>query len=326
MKLGFLKKINYYILSGFIILIALNVFVLFSALKNKDDVEKNNNGKSSIANTVAIEIPDKADFAGEQVPLDRFDIREAFDKELVINVYYNSSTLFYFKKANRWFPIIEPILKRHNIPNDFKYLALIESGFNLNSSSAGASGYWQIMKETGKGNGLEINEEVDERYNVEKSTEMACRYLRDAYETYNSWTMAAAAYNMGKGNLNINIKNQKVSNYYELYLNDETARYVFRILAAKTILNNPEKYGYSYDKNDLYPSIPTNEVTVDSSIKSITDFAATYGLSYKMLRIFNPWLRKPFLNNKEKKTYIITIPDKNSLNYSILQKDNNSKK
>jgi hypothetical protein len=298
----------------------LNLFIFATNRYSIKDEDYKDEFKKSYK-ILSVPIPDKLDLAGEQVPLNNFYVREALDRELLLNVYYQSQTALMFKKANRWFPIIEPILKKNNIPNDFKYLALIESIFANNFSSSGAAGYWQFMKATAKNYGLEINDEVDERFNVEKSTEAASKYLIELYNKYKSWTLAAAAYNVGENSLNKSIITQKTANYYDLYLNQETSRYVFRILAVKLILSNPQEYGYYFRKQDLYPIIPTVKVEIDSTISDLPDFAQKYKISYRILKEMNPWLRKNSLSNPNKKHYTIIIPQEGYTQYNNLLKD-----
>ena len=261
-------------------------------------------------------IPSEISFAGEKVPIERYDVREALDRELLVNVYWQSNLLLYCKRACRWFPVIEPILKANNIPNDFKYLALIESGLMNVTSPAKASGFWQFLKETGIHHGLEINDEVDERYHLEKATQAACNYLKSSYKQHQSWVLAAAAYNMGDGGVKKNIAKQQNSSYWDLLLNEETARYVYRILAAKIILSNPQQYGIRLRIVDLYqPIVPATTLQIDSSINNLVDFAIQQGISYKQLKDFNPWLRSDKLSNKGGKTYNIFIPSKQQLLY-----------
>jgi hypothetical protein len=257
---------------------------------------------------VTLPIPDSLEFAGEDVPLDIFYVKESLDKEMSVNTYWHSSTLQLIRRSHRWFPLIEEILKKNNIPDDFKYLAAIESGLKNVSSPAGAKGYWQIMKATAKENGLEVNKYVDERYDVRKSTEVACRYLQHAYDKFGSWTMAAAAYNAGITGMLKQIDKQKQNSYYDLLLNDETARYIYRIMAVKLIFNDPEKFGFYLKEKDYYQPIPTKLVEVKRSVENWADFAAEHGISYKLLKYFNPWLRQVDLKNRKKKTYFIEIP------------------
>ena len=258
----------------------------------------------------AIDLPEKLDFAGERVPIEEPDVYERLDREFLVNTYWQSNGLLYIKRANKYFPIIEPILKRNNIPDDFKYLALIESGLTNAVSPAGASGFWQFMKSAAKEYGLEVGDQVDERYHLEKATQAACDYLNAAKRSTGSWTMAAAAYNAGVAGMNRQANLQETNNYYDLWLNNETSRYVFRILAVKEIMKNPKKYGFIFDKRHLYNELPTYSVMIDSSITNLISFAKQYNITYKDLKIYNPWLRDRKLENKDGKTYYIKIPKK----------------
>ena len=255
-------------------------------------------------------LPDKAEFAGEEAPLGLYYVREGLDRELMVNTYWHSSTLLMLKKSNRYFHIIIPILKKHNIPEDFKYLALIESGLTNIQSQAGAAGFWQIVPGTAKNFGLEITDQVDERYHIEKATEAACKLLRGSYNKFGSWTLAAAAYNVGEGRISRELERQSASSYYDLYLPEETMRYVYRIIALKLLYEHPTEYGYFIRKKDLYPPIPTYTVSVDSSISSLPVFARTMKINYRLLKEFNPWLRSDKLTNTGKKKYMITLPKK----------------
>lgn len=261
-------------------------------------------------NVYAIQVPDDLNFAGEAIPLNNPDIYERMDRELLVNTYWQSNALLMFKRAEKYFPIIEPILKKNNIPDDFKYLAVIESGLTNAVSPAGARGFWQIMPETGKEFGLEINSNVDERYHIEKATEVACLYLKQSKERFGSWTLAAAAYNAGNGGISKQLKIQNVNDYYDLLLGEETGRYMFRIVALKEILNNPSTYGFNFKPEDLYKNIPTLKVEIDTPITDFTDFAKQHNINYKLLKLHNPWLREPHLNNKSGKKYTIEIPEK----------------
>lgn len=256
----------------------------------------------------AMYFPTEVDFAGEKTPLQISDVRERLDRELLINANLDATTALIIKRANRVFPIIEPILAKYGVPDDFKYLAVIESGLVNAVSSAGARGVWQFMPETAKEKGMEVNDIVDERYHLEKSTEAACRYLLAAKEKFGSWTLAAASYNGGMNGITKRIDEQKVTNYYDLALTEETSRYVFRILALKEIMRQPAKYGFSIYTSDLYTQIPTKKVAVDSSITDLTGFAIAQGINYKILKIHNPWLRDKKLVNPTKKRYEIEIP------------------
>lgn len=264
-------------------------------------------------------------FANERAPLENPDIWERYDKELLKNTYWQSNTLLLHKRAAKYFPLIEPILKENNIPDDFKYLALIESGLENVTSPAGAKGFWQIMKSTAKEFGLEVNTEVDERYHLEKSTQAACEFLSAANEKFGSWTLAAAAYNMGRSGLQRQLDRQKCNDYYDLLLNDETSRYVFRILAIKEIIENPTKYGFQFRKEDLYKNVPTYTVKVDSSVSSWADFSNKLSINYKILKIHNPWLRQSYLTNSSKKNYDIKIPSSGIYNLNDQKASSESK-
>jgi membrane-bound lytic murein transglycosylase D len=252
--------------------------------------------------------PAEIDFAGEKTPLNISDVRERFDRELLVNANLDASTRLIIKRANRAFPVIEPILKRYGVPDDFKYLAVIESGLVNVVSPAGARGVWQFMPDTGKERGLEVNDVVDERYHLEKSTEAACRYLLDAKAKFGSWTLAAASYNGGVGGVNKQITFQGVSNYYDLLLTEETARYVFRILALKEIMQHPEQYNFIMQPDELYPILPAKTVEVTASIPDLALFAKEQGINYKILKIHNPWLRDRKLDVAAGKKYVLEIP------------------
>ncbi|MCB0468114.1 MAG: lytic transglycosylase domain-containing protein [Aequorivita sp.] len=261
-------------------------------------------------NVYALPLPEKMDFAGEAVPLKNPDIRERMDRELLVNTYWQSNGLLLFKRANKYFPQIEPLLKKYGLPDDFKYLAVAESGLEYQSSPAGASGIWHFMKGTGLEYGLEINDYVDERYNLEKATMVAAEYLKKSKEKFGSWTMAAASYNAGVGGMNKQINRQKETSYYDLLLNDETSRYVFRILALKEIMTHPQQYGFNFREKDLYTNIPTYTVKVDTPVEDWAEWVKPYGINYKILKLHNPWLRDTYLKNASGKEYFIEIPEK----------------
>jgi len=259
-------------------------------------------------NVYALNVPENLNFAGEPMPLNDPDVLERMDRELLVNTYWQSNALLMFKRANKYFPVIEPILKKHGIPDDFKYLAVIESGLTNAVSPAGAKGVWQIMPKTGREFGLEVNNNVDERYNLELATEVACDYLKTAKEKLGSWTLAAASYNAGMAGVSNRLKDQNVKGYYDLLLGEETGRYMFRIVALKEILNNPAKYGFNFRHKDLYKTIPTYKVAVDTAVTDFVKFSEGFGINYKILKLHNPWLREPHLNNKSRKQYFIEIP------------------
>lgn len=261
-------------------------------------------------NVYALPLPEKMDFAGEPVPLKNPDIRERMDRELLVNTYWQSNGLLLFKRANKYFPLLEPLLKKYGLPDDFKYLAVAESGLEYTSSPVGASGIWHFMKGTGLEYGLEINDYVDERYNLDKATMVAAEYLKKSKEKFGSWTMAAASYNAGVGGMNKQINRQKETSYYDLLLNDETSRYVFRILALKEIMTHPQQYGFNYREKDLYTNIPTFTVKVNTPVEDWAEWIKPYGINYKILKLHNPWLRDTYLKNTTGKEYFIEIPEK----------------
>ncbi len=280
---------------------------------NTTESSININDTKSVAdsyNIKALPMPEGLSFAGEKVPLEDPDIYERMDRELLVNTYWQSNALLLIKRAHKYFPVIEPILKEKGVPDDLKYLAVIESGLTQAVSPAKAVGFWQIMEGTGKDYGLEINSNVDERYHIEKSTRVAADYMKKAKERFGSWTLAAASYNAGQYGVDKQLERQKVDDYYDLLLGEETGRYVFRILALKEIMNHPEKYGFNFDESDLYKHIPVNKVKVDTVVKDFPDFAAKFGINYKILKVHNPWLRDDHLKNASGKTYFIDIPEK----------------
>jgi membrane-bound lytic murein transglycosylase D len=258
----------------------------------------------------SLKLPSELDLAGERVPLEINDVKERMERELLVNTYWQSNGILLLKRANKYFPILEPLLKKYNLPDDFKFLALAESGFTDETSSAGAAGMWHFMRATGKEYGLEINDNVDERYNIQKSTEVAAEYLIKAKENLGSWTLAAAAYNAGNYGVSKRLESQQVNNYYDAKLPNETERYVFRILALKEIISNPKKYGFIFDSEDLYTVEETRTVKVDTVITNLVLFAKKFGMNYKELKIHNPWLREHRLNNKSRRLYEIKVPAK----------------
>jgi len=282
------------------------LFIYSTDLRSDDSLHQQQfNLKYGIFSVVQ---PKNLNFAGEDVPVYSPEIWERIDKELLKNIYWQSNTMLYFKKAHKYFPVIEPILKKYNIPDDFKYLAVIESGLDNVISPSGAAGFWQIMKQTGREYGLEINKAIDERYNLEKSTVVACEYLQGAYNRFGNWTMAAASYNMGKNGAERRIQDQFSNNYYNLHLNSETSRYIFRIIAVKEIMQNPKKYGFMFRNKDLYTMPNFRTIEVDSTISNLSDFAQLNGVNYKILKKFNPWLRTSKLPDESRRKYILKIP------------------
>lgn len=251
------------------------------------------------------------DFAGEALPMDNFDVRERLDRELLINTYWHSTTMLHLKNMYKYFPVFEKILAANDIPDDFKYLAVAESSLRNAVSPAGAKGIWQFVKGTGAYYGLEINEEVDERYHTEKATEAACKYIKDYKKKFGNWTLAAAAYNMGGPRLSKELTAQHANNYYDLNLNEETSRYVFRLVATKEVMRKPAEFGFYLEEKDGYPPLKDYEIVeVSSTIESLANFAAKHQISYRMLKVYNPWLISTKLTNKTGKTYQIKIPKK----------------
>ncbi len=306
MNLNKLQPLTIIVLS---VTISTLILVIFFNPKSSDQINDINYKHPEPSMEVKpVKLPDNIEFAGERAPLELYYVREHLEWELTVNTYWHSSTLLNLKRTTRWFPVIEPILKKNNIPDDFKYLSLIESGFQNVTSPKGAIGFWQFLKGTAREYGLEVNSEVDERYHVEKSTEAACKYLNKAYKKYQSWTMVAAAYNAGNRGIDRQIERQKENDYYALLLNEETERYVFRILALKTIVNNPQAYNFDLTATDYYQPIPFEIETIKTTIKSWATFAKDRQLNYRLIKEFNPWLRQPDLKNKKKKSYQIKIP------------------
>ena len=292
-----------------IFLFLFSIFFLSSSyLNNSDNIHQQ--GFNSKYNVYSVLKPNDLKFADELVPNTSLDVWERLDKELLKNIYWQSNTLLYFKRANKYFPIIEEILAKNNIPDDFKYLALIESGFEYAVSPSGAAGFWQIMRGTAREYGLEVNYAIDERYNLRKSTEAACSYLRKAYDEFGSWTMAAASYNMGINGVRRKIEKQETNNYFNLHLNDETSRYVFRIIVIKEIMENPRKYGFVFRDNDLYTHPQVKQIRVDSTIDNLYSFAKDHNINYKILKKYNPWLRISKLPDESRRVYYIDIPIK----------------
>ncbi|MGB5943125.1 MAG: lytic transglycosylase domain-containing protein [Leeuwenhoekiella sp.] len=268
-------------------------------------------------NVYALPVLEDVSFAGEAVPVDDPDIYERLDRELLVNTYWQSNGLLLIKRAHKYFPIIETILKEEGIPDDFKYLAVIESGLTQAVSPAQATGFWQILTSTGKELGLEVNGNVDERYHIEKSTRAACKYLKKSKERLGNWTLAAAGYNAGNTGISRRLDEQNVKGYYDLLLGEETGRYVFRILALKEILKGPQRFGFNFTEKHLYKPVPTYEVRVDTVVRDFVQFAEHFDINYKILKLHNPWLREDHLNNASRKEYFIKVPEKGAYNVNV---------
>ena len=310
------------VLAGLVLV--LTATIIFANAKNNNDDTNNSKSESSESesrNTTnnnnynlqyirVIRAPKSATFANEDIPLNHFDVAESLERELTQITYSHQHTLLTIRLAGRYLDLLDSLLQEQNVPTDFKYLCVAESNLQHLISPAKAVGFWQFLQATGRQYGLEINEEVDERYHIEKSTVAACAYLKDSYKKYGSWTLAAASYNTGIGNINKAIETQKTSNYYDMVLHPETTRYIFRIAAYKFILTNPEAYGFYVTEADKFDPFRYSEITINKSIPSIVDFAKEHGTNYKIIKMLNPWLRKETLTNKSGKTYKIKIPTK----------------
>jgi hypothetical protein len=300
---------HFLFLSSFLVTVVLAIALDSTGYTGTDEGSPEAGEKGSYT-VYGVEIPVQVSFAGEPVPLDLFDVKESLDRELLSNTYFHSQTIRLIKLANRYFPQIEPVLKKNLVPDDFKYLALAESGLMQAVSPAKAVGFWQLMKGTAEEYGLEVNSEVDERYHVIKSTQVACQYLIDSYQKYGDWTMTAASYNAGRRGVDRQIDRQKKQNYYDLLLNEETARYLYRVVAFKLIFEDPAAYGFTISETDLYPEIPVQMIEVDSTVSNFADFAAIHGTNYKILKYLNPWLRDTKLSNDSNKRYEILLPER----------------
>lgn len=288
--------------------------VIFSSFNDKGDVSASDPISVSEGlqqHISGFSLDKEFSFADEPIPAGNFDALERLDRELIINSYQHSSLLLDMKLASRYFPVIEPILAKNGIPADFKYLCVAESALRMATSPAGAKGLWQFMEAAGEGYGLEINTEVDERLHVEKSTEAACKFILHLKQRFGTWTMAAAAYNMGENGLSKRIEDQRANTFYELNLNEETSRYIFRIISIKEIMLDPEKFGFFVDKNDLYPELSDYyTVHIDKPVPNLADLAIQHGTNFRLLKVYNPWLMGTSLTNKSGKRYEIRIPKK----------------
>lgn len=264
------------------------------------------------------DLPHNLNFAGEEIPAEDLDSRALFDSTLHAFSYTVSHSTELHGRAKQWFPFIEAILKKNNVPSDFKYVALIESGFTLDISPKGAQGYWQFMEPTAATYGLTVNEEIDERYHLEKSTYAACRFFKDAYKDLKSWTLTAAAFNMGLPGLQRQMEKQKATSYYDMMLNKETASYVYRVLALKTVIESPEKYGFKLSRRNYYPRPNVHTVKVDSTIRDLDQFALKFKTSSEVIRLLNPWIKRNTLTNDGQRTFVIQLPKDTAVNNNYL--------
>lgn len=303
-----MKPINAYS----IIVAAFLTFALFTSYTKNEGTspQTTTEGTTELPQVIkAIDMNKTYSLGGEIMPVqENFDVRERLDQELLRNAYYHSNTVMNIKKASRYFPIIEPILAKNGVPDDMKYLAVAESDLKNATSPAGAKGIWQFMKATGKAYGLEINTGIDERYHLEKATEAACKQLKKDKEEFGSWTMAAAAYNMGNTRLRKESRNQRTKNYYDMNLNQETMKYVFRIVAIKEILSNPEQFGFYIEQHDRYQPVDYVNVKITETVPNLGDFAKKHGTTYRMIKLLNPWILGSTLPNASGRTYYVKVP------------------
>ncbi|MBM3918171.1 MAG: lytic transglycosylase domain-containing protein [Sphingomonadales bacterium] len=304
---------NKRLIQGFLLVILLGfLFKLTTSSRNSEEARLLDEFWSRYS-VHAVPIPDNMEFAGERVPLEDFEVRERVDRELLVNTYFQSATILNMKRSARWFPIFEPILKQYGVPDDFKYLAVIESGLANVVSPSQAAGFWQFIESTGKAYGLRIEEGIDERYDPIRSTHATCRFLLDAKKEFGSWAMAAAAFNMGTSGLRKQVQQQGLSEYYELWLNQETSRYMPRLIATKYIFEHPKSYGYRLSPAQKYAPLPANTLIVDTAIIDLTSFARTLGSNYKVFRSNNPWIRSYSLPAPSPgKPYAFRVPDPGS--------------
>lgn len=303
---NFYQFLIFLLLAGGLV-VALKLFVFSDTPYGKKEKKEEPDGELQVHSP---KIPNDATFAGENIPQHYFDVREGIDRELLVNTYWHSHTMQLIKRAARYFPIIEPILAEEGVPDDFKYVAVVESDLRHPTSPAGAKGMWQFLGRTAKEYGLEVNNQVDERYNVRKSTRAACNYFKKAKEDLGTWTLAAGSYNVGRYGIKKQMKRQHEEGFYDLLLNSETQRYIYRVIALKYIMQDPKKYNFNLKTEDLYLPIPTQTLEVDTSVTDFAVFAEQFDTNYKILKYFNPWLRQTYLHNNRGKTYHIVVPEK----------------
>jgi peptidoglycan lytic transglycosylase D len=315
-KINKKSKINYFMAGVLfvvgLIFISTNLFFTQNTTSSDDGISDKSFPQDY--KIISPKIPENITIFGEGVPLENFEVYERVDREILVNTYWHSATILAIKRAARWFPVIEPILKENNIPDDFKYLAVVESNLENVVSPAGATGFWQFIKSASKQYGLEVSDEVDERYDVEKSTVAACKYLNTAYQMFGNWTMSASSYNAGMNGIDKWSGLQKTTNYWNLVLGSETSRYVSRIIAMKLIMENPSAYGYDLKEEDLYKPLRYKEVELNTSVTDSAEYASSIGVNYKTLKLYNPWLRDTALKNKSGVVYKIKIPEEGSIN------------
>jgi hypothetical protein len=294
-------------------LMAFNLFTLFGQGVNAETQQGNPSADQTLSgfspiHVTAPDIPKSFTLFGERMPLELWDVRERFDRELLVNTFMQGSTSYIIKLMNRWLPMIEEHLAANGVPDDFKYLCVAESALQNQTSKAGAVGFWQFMSSTAPTYGLQIDNEVDERYNAEKATDAACKYLKDAYSKFGSWTAAAASYNCGMGGMNGAITSQGESSFYNVLLPEETMRYIFRIAALKYILTNQKRLGFNLNEDDVYKPLKVRKEKIYGGLGSLVDYARSKGTNYKILKMLNPWLRDKTLNNSRGREYTILLP------------------
>lgn len=308
-----LTRINYILT----IILAVCIGATLPILIGSSHVDEQHSAKSEVPYCVTPPtVPERVTIDGETIDLRRYDRHERMDREMMAFTYMHSTTMLLIKRANRYFPIVEPILKANGIPDDFKYLMVIESNLNtIARSPAGAAGLWQFMPATGREFGLEVNENVDERYNIEKATVAACKYFKQAYAKYGDWMAVSAAYNAGQARISSQLEKQLANHAMDLWLVEETSRYMFRLLAVKEVFSNPQRYGFLLKREHLYPPIPYKEVPVNTPIADLSSFAKQQGITYAQLRDANPWLRETSLKNKTGKNYVLLIPTQEGMYY-----------
>jgi hypothetical protein len=285
-------------------------FLLLLSCKHEGDktVIKEEKQKNQIPSLFTLpQIPSEIFFCGEKVDLKDEDVREKLDREILVNAYFQSSTVLSLKRSKRYFPLIEKIFKEENVPDDLKYLAIIESGLSQAVSPVGAQGFWQFMPFTAKEFDLEISNEVDERLNIEKSTRAACQYLKKANLILNDWLLTCASYNRGVGGVRSDMNWQGTDHYFDTDMNSETGRYVYRLLAVKLIFENPDLYGFDLKKMELYEPFKTKTITVKKTIPNIAKWSLSKGFNFKIITKLNPWLKGNHLTIR-KKCYQLLIP------------------
>lgn len=304
MESGWIRKAALLLLMGTVVALVWKV----SAASEKEEVQAVQEETRSVQSVSPPRIRPGLTFAGTALPLERVGVKERMERELLIGTFRHSSTLLTLKRSGRWFPLIEPILVDSGVPADFKYLSVIESGLANAVSPSNARGFWQFMKPAAEQFGLRVDRDVDERYHVEKATRAACAYLKEAHRRYGDWILAAASYNMGMAGLSNRLNGQEGDDYWDLVLNDETARYVYRLFATKQVMQYPEQHGFNMEAQDWYAPYPSRDTIVVDPIPDLVAFASNQGVSYNALKTLNPWLRSNRLPIAEDEYYVLKLP------------------